>query len=247
MGINYILVFIIILLAVSIIIGSRAGGAKMLFAFIVLAVSIFIAGIIDSGIYRIFDFTEVDNGIYEMTGNILLSEEGVERYETVSQDTNSVINTETAFIEELPVPYDIRLALLENNNSKVYERLGAESFLDYISRYSAYIITAALSFLAAVLISLAGVSLLFSVSGITKHFKSDKEINKAAGAIAGFVMGIFFVYLLLAAAPLFNGIAFGGYLYDQIKSSRILGWLYNNNIVIKAFFLVKTPIWVVVK
>ena len=247
MSVNYVLIFIIIFLAAAMFAGSRIGGAKMMFVCIVLSVSIFISGIIDSGIYKVLDFAGVCNGIYEIMVDAIFAEESVNSYESVSKNMNSEVNAETFYIEGLPVPYDIKLALIENNNSKIYDHIGAESFLDYICRYSAYIITAAASFAVGVLISAFGVCILFRLTGITKYFISDKEVNRTAGMASGLIIGAFFVYILLAAVPLLSNTAFGLFLYNQIKSSRILNWLYDYNIVVKVFLLVKAPIWLIKK
>lgn len=247
MGINYVLVLAIILIAVLTFVGRRVGGGKILFVYIILAVSIFAAGIIDSGIYRALDFAGVTDDIYNVAAGRLLSEDAAVIYGADSENISSKINAETAYIQKLPASYDIRLMLIENNNSKIYEKLGAESFPDYICRYSAYVITAALSLLFAALVSVLGVLLLFKAVGITKHFKSGKEINKVTGAMGGFVLGVLFVCLLLAIVSLAGSTASGGWMYNQIKSSRILSWLYNNNIVVKAFLLAKIPVWIAIK
>lgn len=241
MFINYMLIFIIILIIAFGLLGGYIGSAKIIFAYIVLIVSVFIGGIIDSGVYKLLDTLGARQSICYSLQYSYMSRESVGEYEKLLEKMESEVSAQTAYINKMSVPSDIKQALLENNNSKVWEKLDADKFMEYICEYLAYIITGVISMAVAVMISIIFMCLLLKVSDIIKLLEFDTiEVKRITGAILGVVTGILVMYILLALVPLFGDTAFGESLYLQIDGSKILKALYNNNIIIKSFMLSKT-------
>lgn len=59
-------------------------------------------------------------------------------------------SVQRSIIEEMELPEQLKDALLENNNSEVYEALGVSSFTHYVSRYLANSLINIISFFSAV-------------------------------------------------------------------------------------------------
>lgn len=243
MSINYVLIFAIILIIAAGIAGHYLGTVRMIYIGIVLAVSIFLAMIIDSGVYKGLDLVGIDKVIYNNEGDAAFFVVSGDK-EYTSEELNSSIVAQTEYIESLSVPRNIRMALLENNNSKVYEYFEVQSFEQYIEKFFSYINLCMVSFLVSLLITLGVVGLVCRLTGIDKYIATEKGTGKTGGVLLGFVFGIIIVYILLAMVLLFMDTALGSILYSQIKASRILSFMFENNIIISVFMSVKIPIWI---
>ena len=102
--------------------------------------------------------------------NLLRSNEAV--YQVVEDSVNKFIQTDNAadeeaadaaspsvqrsIIEKMELPGQLKDALLENNNSEVYEALGVNSFTHYVSRYLANSLINILSFSCCLRLCLGG-------------------------------------------------------------------------------------------
>ena len=114
-------------------------------------------------------------------------------------------SVQRSIIEEMDLPEQLKDALLENNNSEVYEALGVSSFTHYVSRYLANNV----------------VSRLPIISGL----------NRLAGAALGGAEGIFFVWIAALLITLFSATAIGELFLNQIESNIWLTWLYDHNML----------------
>lgn len=243
MSVNYVLIFAIILIVAAMVAGHYLGTARMIYIGIVLSVSVFLAIIIDSGVYKGLDVIGVDKVIYNnKDNNVFFVLSGDEEY--ALDELNSSIITQTEYIENLSVPHHIRMALLENNNSKIYEYFEVQSFEQYIDRFSSYTVLCMVSFLLSLLITLGAVGLVCRITGINEYIATEKSSGKTGGVLLGFVFGIVIVYTILAITLLFLDTEFGTILYSQIKASRILNYMYENNIIVSVFMNIKIPIWI---
>lgn len=243
MSVNYVLIFAIILIVATGVAGHYLGTARMIYIGIILSVSVFLAVIIDSGAYKVLDAIGFDNAVYNNNETSVFFELSGSKEYTL-EELNTSITAQTAYIENLPVPHNIRMALLENNNSKVYEYFEVQSFEQYIEKFFAYIIVCMVSFLVSLLITLGAVCLICRVTGINEYVAAEKSTGKTGGVVLGFGFGIIMVCTILAIVPLYMDTQFGMLLYSQIKASRILSYMYDNNIVAGGFMNVRLPIWI---
>ena len=140
-------------------------------------------------------------------------------------------SAQRAIIENLNLPSTIKSALIENNNSEIYQLMGVQAFTEYVGNY-----------LADTIINSAGFVLLFAAVYIASklvirwldiiaRLPIISGINKLAGAIAGGVEGLLFLWLACLLVTAFSGTEWGMMITRQIESSQWLSFLYSHNLL----------------
>ena len=177
--------------------------------------------------------------------NLLRSNEAV--YQAVEDSVNKFIQTddETAdgaadaappsvqrsIIEGMELPGQLKDALLENNNSEVYEALGVNSFTHYVSRYLANGLINILSFFLLFVVVFGGLRVLSVSLNVVARLPIISGINRLAGAALGGAEGLFFVWIAGLLITLFSATAFGRLFLQQIEDNAWLTWLYDHNML----------------
>ena len=140
-------------------------------------------------------------------------------------------SAQRAIIENLNLPSTIKSALIENNNSEIYQLMGVQAFTEYVGNY-----------LADTIINSAGFVLLFAAVYIASklvirwldiiaRLPIISGINKLAGAIAGGLEGLLFLWLACLLVTAFSGTEWGMMITRQIESSQWLSFLYSHNLL----------------
>ncbi|MBQ9885486.1 MAG: hypothetical protein IJM37_01300 [Lachnospiraceae bacterium] len=244
MSINYVLIFIIILIIAMMAIGYWRGAVRMGYFIFFMAASIFVAGILDSGVYRVLDFFGVDNAMYGITKNTVLADGPNADYTRMIEQINAQVSAQTDYVEKLHLPNDLKLSMLENNNSKVYEFFKADNFVEYIRWYNAHLLLCVISLVVAFIIAIIIVNALLHAAGITEHVSEYNKRSGFTGILLGLAAGFALVYLIFALSIFVSGTYFGTVFYNQIKSNSFLDFLYENNMLVKLFMTIKAPMWI---
>ena len=126
-------------------------------------------------------------------------------------------SVQRSIIEEMELPEQLKDALLENNNSEVYEALGVSSFTHYVSRY-----------LANSLINIISFFLLFAAV-----FGGLRVLSVSLNVVSRLpiISGLFFVWIAALLITLFSATAIGELFLNQIESNIWLTWLYDHNML----------------
>ncbi len=177
--------------------------------------------------------------------NLLRSNEAV--YQAVEDSVNKFIQTDgettdgaadgappsvqRSIIEKMELPGQLKDALLENNNSEVYEALGVNSFTHYISRYLANSLINILSFFLLFTVVFGGLRVLSVSLNVVARLPIISGINRLAGAALGGVEGLFFVWIAGLLITLFSATAIGRLFLQQIEGNAWLTWLYDHNVL----------------
>lgn len=173
--------------------------------------------------------------------NLLRSNEAV--YQAVEDNVNRFIQTddETAddaapaiqrsIIEKMELPGQLKDALLENNNSEVYEALGVNSFTHYVSRYLANSLINILSFFLLFTVVFGGLRVLSVSLNIVARLPILSGINRLAGAALGGAEGLFFIWVAALLITLLSATALGHIFLQQIEGNVWLTWLYDHNML----------------
>lgn len=143
-----------------------------------------------------------------------------------------------AFIEGLPLPAQMKEALLENNNSEVYHALGVDQFTSYLSSYLANNLINILGFLILFVIIFAAINILTIWLDLVAKLPILSGINKLAGAILGGVEGLIFLWILCLFVTAFAGTDGGREILSMIENSPWLSFLYNHNLLSSAMMTV---------
>lgn len=134
-----------------------------------------------------------------------------------------------AVIEDTDLPESLKKALIENNNSEVYQMLGVEKFSEYIADYLSNLIFSAIGFVGLFILSYVIIRLLFSWVDIISKLPVLSGMNQIAGAVLGAVESLAVLWLLGLLISIGSGTPFGKAAVVQIESSWFLAFLYRNN------------------
>jgi uncharacterized membrane protein required for colicin V production len=143
------------------------------------------------------------------------------------------ISDKLSGIDKLPIPDSMKESLRKNDNSEAYDILGVSNSTEYISYSMACMIINALSFAITFLILLIGLRVLCLVLDIISKLPVLHQINKLAGLIAGVVRGMIVIWLLCIVLTMFSGSELGKSCYEMINESAFLGFIYNNNFILR--------------
>ncbi len=162
-------------------------------------------------------------------------EESITENTELKLDEKIEPETQSRFIESLPLPEGIREKLLENNNAEGYSHFLAESFGEYISHS-----------IASVALGIIGLILTFIVVSVILHLISGllngifslpvlSFINRVGGAVLGAVQGLFIVWIIFLVLSLFWDTQWARTGISLIKENQVTGYLYQNNLLAEIF------------
>lgn len=136
-------------------------------------------------------------------------------------------------IEELQLPAVIQNMLESNNNKTGYEKLAVQSFEEYIPSYMATLILNIISFVATFLLVVSFLWITVMTLDVIANLPIIHGINQVLGLVLGLVQGLVFVWIAFLIITVFSSIDLGRDLMLMIHNSKILSFIYDNNIFLK--------------
>ncbi|WP_124068358.1 CvpA family protein [Clostridium sp. E02] len=199
--------------------------------FIRLVVSMF-AVVISLTVVRV-SLPVVTEYIQENTGLRQTISESMKKSVGLSQDNHmdsaEEPSAQRSLIESLNLPKNIKNALVENNNSEIYQMLGVEGFADYVGNYLADVILNSAGFVLLFAFVFLLLKLIMRWLDLIAKLPILSGINKVAGAALGGLEGLIFLWLGCLIITVFSGTLWGTQLVRQIESSVWLSFLYTHN------------------
>lgn len=138
-------------------------------------------------------------------------------------------DTQIAEIENSPLPQFLKDALLENNNSIIYQELGADSFPKYVAAFISRMVLNVVSFLVTFLLAIIIVKALMFAVNIIGELPMLGLINHLAGGVLGIVLGLVIVWVGFLVITLLYTTEAGMACFEMIEKSSILSFLYDAN------------------
>ena len=150
-------------------------------------------------------------------------------------------------IEEAEIPRDVQMAAIEkaelpeifkellstNNNSEIYNELGAETFAQYVGRFLAKLIINIIAFLAVfILLTIVLRAVIFALY-VVSNLPVLGFVNRLAGVGAGLLCALVVVWVLFIIITLLYTTSFGKEMYDVILGNDITKMIYENNPIMK--------------
>lgn len=139
-----------------------------------------------------------------------------------------------SLIEGAELPEILQDMLLENNNSEVYEALGAKSFVEYIGAYIAKVIADILAFLITFIVAFIAIRIVIGMLGFVDKIPLIGGANHLLGGIVGAGAGLLAIWILFIIITLLYNTSFGASCMESIAESDILTWLYDNNVLMNS-------------
>lgn len=202
--------------------GYRKGFVKLLVSLLSMILTLVLVWIVTP---YISDYLTNNTGMYSSIK---------ENLDTAFEDANSkrdntVYENQVETINSYEVPDLLKTVLAQNNTEDIYRKLAVTIFEDYVSAFLSRMIIRILSFVVTyILIMLFLKMTVLSMSFIVK-IPVIKGINKYAGLVFGFAEGMFICWIGFMLATVFAGAAF----MNMVHGSRILNFLYTNNIILR--------------
>ncbi|MCF2680710.1 CvpA family protein [Faecalicatena contorta] len=150
-------------------------------------------------------------------------------------------------IEEAEIPRDVQMAAIEkaelpeifkellstNNNSEIYNELGAETFAQYVGRFLAKLIINIIAFLAVfILLTIVLRAVIFALD-VVSNLPVLGFVNRLAGGGTGLLCALVVVWVLFIIITLLYTTSFGKEMYDVILGNDITKMIYENNPIMK--------------
>lgn len=132
-------------------------------------------------------------------------------------------------IEAADLPDVFKNLLTENNNSEMYQRLGAETFAEYVGNFLAELILNILAFLGSfILITIVIRAIVFALD-IVSNLPVLGALNRIAGGIVGLAGALVIVWTAFIVITLLYVTSFGKEMYELIDTDLFLKTLYQYN------------------
>lgn len=224
---NWLLILVGGILLVATLFGLHRGFIKLSVSMISLVLTLVIVQMATPYVSK---FLKEATPLYSTIQANILEGTGVE---AVPDTNNLSVSDQIQLIKGFTLPESLKNALVENNNSEVYEVLGVSVFADYVSSYMANIIVNAIGFLLAFVVVYAIFGIAVFALDIVSRLPGIHGLNKLAGAVLGFVQGMIFIWLLCLLATAFSSTVWGASIFAQIEKNGILSFIYNHNLFTK--------------
>lgn len=214
-------IVIIVIIALSILLGYKKGLIAALFKLI----SFFIAIIIAMVFYKPLSNHIINNTQIATDIKTAISQ---------NLDVSALVQGDDAQIEESGVPQ----TMIDNITKNIQETAIAagENVTEVLSEN----ITITIINIGSALMLFIGTNILLMllkfVIGLITKLPVIKQFDKLGGTLYGIIRGIFFVYLILAIISLVSPIIQSKELFSMINNSLIGSFMYNENIILKIIF-----------
>lgn len=142
---------------------------------------------------------------------------------------NSTKNEQMLLIEALPFPDALKLAVVNNNNSDVYEGLNVRGFEEYLAHYLSCIIINCLAFVIVQLAITIGLFVLLHITKVLTEIPILHGIDKAGGMLLGLIQALAIVWSLFILIALIGNTPLGIAAFEQISNDPILNFLFEHN------------------
>jgi hypothetical protein len=153
------------------------------------------------------------------------------REDKMPEDTVPGSESENVLIDSLGLPSLISDSLKSNNTTEIYDRLAVSLFEEYIAGYLSNLSIKAGTFVGLfILLAIVEFILIMAIKLLEK-IPVLRTFNRLLGMAVGTTLSLVFIWVFFLASMMFFGHSFGGWVFTQVGNSRILTFLFNNNIL----------------
>ncbi len=218
---NWTLLVVAVTIILFALIGLKKGIIGMIFSLasivIVIAVTILIAPGLTTYIQK---NTNWSDSIRSKTESYY-EDKGVLKYSDDNIDT----------VDEIPLPEGLKTAI--SDKSGEYLDKGYEAYNNFIIDSTTDIIFSAIVYVTLFMLIYLLLGIIRVVVCSVGNLPVIRQVNKLAGFIAGLAMGILVVWVGAVLITIFSNFSFTEVVFNNINSSKVLTFLYNNNFVLK--------------
>lgn len=223
---NKILAAVLLILVVMALIGLKRGLIKTVFSLVSTIVALILTILLSP---LVSNWMQSSNTISQFFTDKVKETVPIEQTDTARK-------TDEEIIESLGLPGYLEETLLKNNTPVIYNELEVKknSIKEYIVAGVVNIAINAIAFLATFLIIRIALWLLCYFLDLISKLPVLRQVNKIAGLVAGLFQGLLYVWIFCILLMVFGFGDFGAYVYECINESRILTFIYESNLLVKA-------------
>lgn len=225
----YLLIAVLIVLVWGAVKGYRKGFLRQAVWFAVLIASLFIVTRVSP---LVSDFLIKNTTLYDnLREKIITAYENKNEEDLKEIEDTSGNGGEDDLIDSFGFPALISDTLKSNNTSEIYNKLAVTIFRDYIAGYLAALSIKAGSFVGLFVLLAIIWFIVITAIKILEKIPVLRTFNRLLGMAMGITLSLVFVWVFFLATMMFFGNSFGSWVFAQVRASRILTYLFNNNIL----------------
>jgi len=142
------------------------------------------------------------------------------------------MSAQNSIISAMNVPEFIKKALVNNNNSVVYNLFDAQTLKDYIAGFLTNILISAAVVILLYFIGLLAGRLILKVFSAVDDIPVLNSFSKIGGFVVGVLKGVCIIWVACIAVTFFCCKPSAQSFITMLESSYIAGWFYRNNILL---------------
>ena len=153
------------------------------------------------------------------------------REDKMPEDTVPGSENENVLIDSLGLPSLISDSLKSNNTTEIYDRLAVSLFEEYVAGYLSMLSIKAGTFVGLFVVLAIIEFILIMAIKLLEKIPVLRTFNRLLGMAVGTTLSLVFIWVFFLASMIFFGHSFGAWVFAQVGNSRILTFLFNNNIL----------------
>ncbi|WP_394524486.1 CvpA family protein [Lacrimispora sp. JR3] len=208
--------------------GHHRGFIRLVVSMLALVLSL---TIVRAALPVVTEYLKENTGLQQTISESMKKSVGLQAEEGSDEASSEMPSVQRTVIEKLNLPQTMKNALIENNNSEMYQMLGVQAFTDYIGNYLANKILNSVGFVILFAAVYVAMKLIVRWLDLISRLPILSGINKIAGALLGGIQGLVFVWLACILITAFSGTSWGLLLSQQIEASKWLSYLYSHNLL----------------
>lgn len=215
---NILLIVVLAILIIGIIVGWFRGFTNILFETATTLVAIILAIILCGPVAKAIIKNENLMGKLESKVSSALK---------LDEAANKVPSADELFKNvNLPSVITDKISSGLDEKTQNTAKAAAQATAQFVSRLIIYVAC----FIVVFIVAIIAIHLLDKFFDLINKLPVVKEVNALVGAAVGFLLALFVVWLFFAVVTLLSSTPFGASMMTQISSSKILNFLYTNNI-----------------
>jgi len=216
----------LIILAISAIIGYRRGLVHTVYRF----VSFFLALFLAISLYPLVSGVLRESFVYEGIRDRIAESTNMEAAfrEYAPSPGISVALPDRDAIDALPIPEALRNLMYNNDTPAVRDILRVGTLEDFVAGFLANIVINAISLLIVFLVVMLLLKILGSVLHIVDWLPVVSSVNRLGGFAVGALLGAGVVWLGLVAFSIFFSTSSNEVIYNLVQGSSVTSWLLGN-------------------
>lgn len=226
---NYLLISVLVLGIGCMVLGYMKGFIRIVMSLVATIITLVIVGMFTPTVANVLiDYTPLDDAVRNNFENMFFGDD-IYLENSTSESTEFSLSQQLLMIESAMLPDFLKEAIIEDNNSEIYEQVGAETFQEYIGIYLTNWVMKVISFIVTFLLAWVVVRVIFFSLIVISDLPLLHGINRGIGTVLGLGFAIVIVWIGYLGMAVMYSNTFAQQCYVWVEESKILTFLYDIN------------------